>query len=323
MRRLNRFRPAFVLIASLAAAFPAVAAADGPRLLSEDYVQPGEVLTVTVPSSTARDGRVSLVDASNRTVSQAEAFPWTSPSGERAQVALLGVPPTAEPGPYRLSFAAVDGPASLYLEKRMQVSPRDFEEEVIPLDAEMGSLYQDDSERKQEEARHLWAVLAAFDPSAQWHSGPLALPFEDPVPTAHYGDRRRYRMPDGTESTSIHFGGDLWAAPGTPIHAAGAGRVVLARERMVTGNTVVLEHMPGVFTLYYHMDSLAVSEGDMVDTGDVLGYLGSTGLVTGPHLHWEMRAGTVPVDAMAYLDRPLLDTTALAGMMDGTLREGR
>jgi murein DD-endopeptidase MepM/ murein hydrolase activator NlpD len=100
---------------------------------------------------------------------------------------------------------------------------------------------------------------------------------------------------------------DIGVPTGTEVHASAAGKVALARYRIVTGNTVVLEHLPGVFSLYYHMDSIAVSEGSVVQAGGVLGESGSTGLATGPHLHWEIRVSTENTDPDFFLSRPVLD----------------
>ena len=85
----------------------------------------------------------------------------------------------------------------------------------------------------------------------------------------------------------------------------------MAEDRIITGLSVVLEHLPGVFSLYYHLDSMDVSEGDLVSTGTTLGTVGSTGLSTGPHLHWELRVSGVAVDPNRHLERPLIDTTAI------------
>ena len=63
----------------------------------------------------------------------------------------------------------------------------------------------------------------------------------------------------------------------------------MAENRISTGWSVVIEHLPGVYSLYYHMDSLTVEKGDMVKRGTLIGYSGATGLATGPHLHWEVR----------------------------------
>jgi murein DD-endopeptidase MepM/ murein hydrolase activator NlpD len=98
---------------------------------------------------------------------------------------------------------------------------------------------------------------------------------------------------------------------GTEVRACGPGKVVLAGFRIVTGNSVVLEHLPGVYSLYYHLDKIEVSEGSMVDAGTVLGLSGATGLATGPHLHWEIRVSGENTDPDAFLGRPILDKDAI------------
>ena len=102
-----------------------------------------------------------------------------------------------------------------------------------------------------------------------------------------------------------------------------AGKVVLAQNRILTGNSIVLEHFPGIYSLYYHMDSLNVEEGDRVAAGANLGTLGATGLVTGPHLHWELRVNTIPVDPMKYLDRGLIDKDDIMAIIYRTTQKGR
>ncbi len=94
-----------------------------------------------------------------------------------------------------------------------------------------------------------------------------------------------------TANPGIHWGVDIAAAEGTPIVAPNAGRVVLAEKLLNTGNTIVIEHGGGLKSYYFHMFELAVAEGDMVQTGQSLGAVGTTGYSTGPHLHFEMRIG--------------------------------
>ena len=76
----------------------------------------------------------------------------------------------------------------------------------------------------------------------------------------------------------------------------------------MTGNTVIIEHMPGLFSLYFHMASLSAAVGDVVEKGQVIGEVGMTGLATGPHLHWQVDAFQTAVDPDAVAARPLLDT---------------
>ena len=106
---------------------------------------------------------------------------------------------------------------------------------------------------------------------------------------------------------SIHTGIDYGVPKGAAVRACASGKVALARSRIVTGNSVVLEHLPGVYSLSYHLDSIKVSKGDLVDAGVLLGLSGATGLATGPHLHWEIRVSGEYSDPDAFMRRAVLD----------------
>lgn len=97
----------------------------------------------------------------------------------------------------------------------------------------------------------------------------------------------------------IHNGVDIAAPTGTPIHAAGDGEVIFAGWRGGYGNTVIIDHGGGVATLYGHCSKLYVGAGKRVSTGDRIAAVGSTGMSTGPHLHWEVRVNGTPVNPMS------------------------
>jgi murein DD-endopeptidase MepM/ murein hydrolase activator NlpD len=99
----------------------------------------------------------------------------------------------------------------------------------------------------------------------------------------------------------MHTGVDMSASEGDPIHACRGGVVVIAGPQGGYGNCVVIDHGGGMATLYAHQSRIAVSEGQTVNAGDVIGYIGHTGLATGPHLHFEVRLGGNPVDPAPYL----------------------
>jgi murein DD-endopeptidase MepM/ murein hydrolase activator NlpD len=91
---------------------------------------------------------------------------------------------------------------------------------------------------------------------------------------------------------------DLKAATGTPIKAANSGKVVLAEDLYFSGNTVVLDHGFGLYTYYAHCSTIAVKPGDIVTRGLVIGEVGATGRVTGPHLHWACRLSEARVNPL-------------------------
>jgi murein DD-endopeptidase MepM/ murein hydrolase activator NlpD len=107
--------------------------------------------------------------------------------------------------------------------------------------------------------------------------------------TSFFGDRRIYKYTNGRSETSLHNGIDFGIPLNTPVCACGAGKVIMSEYRISTGWTIVIEHLPGLYSLYYHLNNISVETGTMVKAGDDIALSGNTGLSTGPHLHWEMR----------------------------------
>ncbi|HWQ88720.1 MAG TPA: peptidoglycan DD-metalloendopeptidase family protein [Desulfitobacteriaceae bacterium] len=99
---------------------------------------------------------------------------------------------------------------------------------------------------------------------------------------------------------SLHTGIDIPAPTGTALHAVGAGEVIYAGWYGGYGNAVVIDHGKGVSTLYAHQSRLAVSDGQQIAQDQVIGYVGSTGFSTGPHLHFEVRINGNPTDPLQY-----------------------
>src|SRR5690606_763408 len=101
--------------------------------------------------------------------------------------------------------------------------------------------------------------------------------------------------------TSRHMGTDYAGAVGAPVHAANRGVVRLVESFFLGGNVVYLDHGGGLVTAYLHLSEHAVAVGDTVEQGDVIGKVGATGRVTGPHLHWITRYGSITVDPASVL----------------------
>ncbi|HEY2091881.1 MAG TPA: M23 family metallopeptidase [Thermoanaerobaculia bacterium] len=120
-------------------------------------------------------------------------------------------------------------------------------------------------------------------------------PFTDPIPGetgTNFGSRRIFNG----EPRAPHSGADLHAAAGTPVRATNRGRVVIAKNLFFTGNTVLLDHGLGIYSLYAHLSRIDVHPGETVKNGQLLGLSGATGRVTAPHLHWGMRVQGARVD---------------------------
>jgi murein DD-endopeptidase MepM/ murein hydrolase activator NlpD len=121
-------------------------------------------------------------------------------------------------------------------------------------------------------------------------------PFRLPVPGCMTSPFGVQRYQNGKPTGDFHAGYDQRGAAGTPIHAITAGKVMLAREFNLRGNTVALDHGQGLESIYMHMSKIAAKEGSIVQQGDVIGYVGATGRATGPHLHWTIYANGEPVN---------------------------
>jgi murein DD-endopeptidase MepM/ murein hydrolase activator NlpD len=187
---------------------------------------------------------------------------------------------------------------------------RNFPAETITLDQRNTAIRTDTSPQRNTQVEELQAILYHTGGDL-YAEGAFIPPVDSTRRTSAFGSRRIYRYTTGAEDTSVHAGIDYGVSRGTRVVACAPGKVAFARERNVTGNSVIIEHYPGVYSLYYHLDSIALEEGALAAAGDLVGESGATGLATGPHLHWEIRAAGENADPDAFTARPLLDREAM------------
>ena len=173
-----------------------------------------------------------------------------------------------------------------------------FPVEVIDIPTEREYLL--DPEIVTAERERLAKIYAEFGLDKLWGEE-FGYPVQAITVTSAYGAVRQYDTGPGR-----HAGVDLDGEPTDPAFASGDGRVVLSELLQVRGNTVIVDHGLGVYSCYNHMSDLVVVEGQVVSQGQVIGHLGSTGLSTGTHLHWELRVGEVAVDPFQWARRRIL-----------------
>ncbi len=313
-------------------------------------------------SKAIKDGRVELRGPTGNLVDSTLLFEGRQGDGEgradaRLYGALFALPMDAKPGLYRVvvigsqmvSDAAprppvVEGsvPTSLAsaldassaalaadtamqafrIELSLGVKTRAFPSEDIALDQGNTRLLTSPDPRRDAEAKALHALLAQVDQEAVYLDQSFLLPVEVTRRTANFGDRRRYLYANGGSQTSVHAGIDFAVARNTPVRACAAGRVVYSGLRMVTGNTVVVEHLPGLYSVYMHLEEAKIVQGQLLARGEILGLSGSTGLSTGPHLHWELRLRDQPVDPDFWVSSPPLDKSPPVVKMNGAIEGG-
>ncbi len=224
--------------------------------------------------------------------------------GNTMGILLMGIPSTLPPGEYILNVREEGGEE---WNLPVRVLGRDFIFEEIVLNRKMSDLRTSQEKRKAEESRILGQLLYEYHPEAIWETGKFMVPVPEPRITSRFGDRRTFIYFDDKTAGSIHLGIDYGAPAGTAVAACGAGRVVMSCERILTGHTVVIEHFPGVYSLYYHLETRFVEEGQLLEKGEQIGTIGMTGLATGAHLHWEIRISGIPVEPEIFLGTPLID----------------
>ncbi len=165
----------------------------------------------------------------------------------------------------------------------------EWEKEIIPLDEKNSEIKQNMTPERLAQIEKLNNILGTSMENDVYSTKPFIQPVKSNRYTAHFGDQRIYKYTNGKTSASPHYGNDYGVPEGTEVVACAEGRVVMAENRISTGWSVVIEHLPGLYSLYYHMQSLNVKENDYVKAGEKIGLSGATGLATGPHLHWEVR----------------------------------
>jgi murein DD-endopeptidase MepM/ murein hydrolase activator NlpD len=268
---------------------PPVAVAARPSLsvsIAARAVQPGELVVVSIRMPAGAPA--PSVSAFGRSI---PAFP-AGPSEWRA---LVGIDLDVAPGAYRLTVKSTPASGARPSTTVLRVQPKKFPVRSLEVDAAFVNPPPEVKARIAAEAAELRRLFAKASAERLWSEG-FAAPVAEP-PNSRFGSRSIFNG----EPRSPHSGADFPSPAGAPVHAPNAGRVVLARSLYFSGNTVVLDHGLGLFSLLAHLESMEVREGDPVERGAVIGLVGATGRVTGPHLHWAVRLGEARVDPVSLL----------------------
>lgn len=269
----------------------ALAAVDAPPAIrvtvAARALQPGELVVLTLlPTS---DATAVHVQAWGRSI---PAFKLDA----RLWQALVGIDIDQKPGAYSIVIDARIGTGAVRATEPLKIVAKQFPTRVLRVDPDFVNPPGPVQPRIEREASFLRQAYARSAGERLWHGS-----FVRPVPgeaNSRFGTRSIFNG----EARSPHSGADFLSGTGTPIKAPNAGLVVAARDLYFTGNTVIVDHGMGVFSMLAHMSRLDVREGELVAPGQIVGLVGATGRVTGPHLHWALRVSGARIDPMSALE---------------------
>ena len=279
--------------------FPSLLSAQKKTVPGHDC---GAGVSLSIAPATAPQGALLRLDVRSTVAIQRisgkwenESVPfWPDAKVKYLQHGILGIDLELPAGKHILELAAdlANGkPAKCTAE--IKVGAGNFAVERLTVAKEFAEPSPEDLARAEKDGERLLQIFATVTPEKLW-LGPFQLPLDGTHSAKNFGRRRVLNGNPG----SPHTGMDFPAAAGTPIHASQAGRVVLADNLFFSGNTVVLDHGLGIFTFYCHMERINVAEGEEVKAGAVLGQVGATGRVTGPHLHWALKVDSARVNPL-------------------------
>ena len=214
---------------------------------------------------------------------------------------MFAIPLGATVGPETLRVTLRDaaGAPAGAIDRAYEVVHIERPVDYLTLTPDQASVLTPEASAREAELRG--EQFAQFDAQAAW-TGPFEVPVPGPL-TSQFGVGRSF---NGGPVSGFHGGADYRGAEGSPVYAPGPGRVSWTGEMPIRGNTVIIDHGGGVKSGYHHLSRIDVAAGDTVEAGTPLGAVGSTGLVTGPHLHWELTIWGVNVDPVTWLGEAFL-----------------
>jgi len=208
-------------------------------------------------------------------------------------VAIVGIPLSTKPGPHKLKVAT----GKETVDVSFDVTDKRYRTQHLTIkDQRKVEPNPEDLKRIAAETKRSDTALSKFTTG-----GTPVFALQSPVDgqrSDSYGSRRVFNG----QPRSPHSGMDIAAAKGTPIRAPASGTVVEAGNFFFNGNTLFIDHGFGLVTMYCHLDEIKVKVGDKLTAGDLLGTVGATGRVTGPHLHWGVALNRAMVDPALFLE---------------------
>ena len=287
---------AAVVVAALAVLFAAEASTAGEKaVVSWHPSKPrvGDVAWILVKDVAEAATVEGSVDGKPMTF-----FPYGG-----GHAALFGIDLDMKPGTHAWRVGVVEpGREPRIAQGSVKIVRRDFHVERLTVPNTMVDLDPETERRAVAESKQMATLYRTITPERLWRGK-----FTNPLGTTAAGGGFGARRIINGQPRSPHSGSDYSAPRGTPVLAVNAGKVALVAEFFFPGRLVILDHGLGLYTAYFHLDTIAVAEGERVERGQTLGTVGATGRATGPHLHFGAQVAGARVDPTTLLGLSLLD----------------
>lgn len=257
--------------------------------LNSHSFQPGDVIKVILHDSL---GFVKFVQLRF----QDRKFPMVKTGNFQKFIAFVGLDLDLKPGNYYLHVTLLNEDGQQQSKKeQIIVLPKEFPVKKLWVDEKFVTPPEDSLERIKRESELLSAIYGMYTP--MWlGDGEFITPSEGEM-SPNFGERRIFN----NQPRSPHSGTDIASPFGADVKTSNSGSVVVANDLYYAGKTVVIDHGLGVFSMYCHFSKFNVRIGDQVSKGDIIGKIGATGRVTGPHLHWAFKVSGSRVNPLSLL----------------------
>jgi murein DD-endopeptidase MepM/ murein hydrolase activator NlpD len=277
-KRMNIVQTVFLVVLLIGLPFTVHAGAKTPQLkvtLSPKKVGPGDILLVTLSGATGTvEGTFN-----GKTI-------YFNPS-EKSYKAIVGLDLLSEPGKYDLKINS-NGSS---LRRQVKVTKKAYRTQRLKMPKDMVELSPENEARAEREGQKMAAIWP--NQTERLWSGNFINPREGKIGTEFGVKRLMNDIPKNP-----HTGVDVVAEEGEEVHAPNNAIVALVDEQFFSGNSVILDHGQGIYTMFFHLSKVLVQPGQQVKKGDVIGLVGATGRASGAHLHWGVRVQGARVDPL-------------------------